>query len=176
MTSPRYPVEAIHEIGNPKKKLDLVFLPEGYTSGEMDKFMEDCHRFADYLFETEPYCDYQKDINIRAVLAPSPRIGTDIPGDTLFVETLLNSNFYTFGSDRYLTTADFKKVRNVASNALTTRSSSWSTIPGTVAAASITSMPSQRSMIRIPDLYSPMNSVIPLPDWEMNTATIRLSL
>ena len=116
MTSARYPVEAIHGKGNPKKKLDLVFLPEGYTSGEMDKFIKDCHRFADYLFETEPYFDYQKDITIRAVLAPSPQSGTDIPGDTLFVETLLNSNFYTFNSARYLTTADYKAVRNVASN------------------------------------------------------------
>lgn len=117
MSSQRYPVQVIYGSGNPRKKLDLVFLPEGYTASQMDKFISDCERFVKYLFETDPYGEYAKKITVRAVLAPSRESGTDIPGDTVFKETLLNSNFYTFNSDRYLTTADFKTVRNVASNA-----------------------------------------------------------
>jgi hypothetical protein len=113
----QYPYEDIVKSGNPKKKLDLVFLPEGYTDAEMPKFLEDCNRFASYLFETDPYGQYKKDINIRAVMAPSAESGTDIPGDSIFRNTLFNSSFYTFNSDRYLTTPDFKLVRNVASNA-----------------------------------------------------------
>jgi hypothetical protein len=116
-TSDVYPVETIVKSGKPRKKLDLVFLPEGYTAAELPKFLEDCKRFAGYLFETDPYGNYIKDINIRAVLAPSEESGTDIPGDSVFRNTLLNSSFYTFGSDRYLMTPDFKIVSNVASNA-----------------------------------------------------------
>lgn len=115
LNAPEYSISDIHGKGNPRKKLDLVFLPEGYTTDEMDKFIEDCHRFTDYLFATEPFDQYVKDIVVRAVMAPSKESGTDIPGDTIFRETLLNSNFYTFNSARYLTTADFKTVRNVAS-------------------------------------------------------------
>jgi hypothetical protein len=112
-----YPVSEILKSGKPNRKLDLVFLPEGYTEAEIPKFLEDCMRFTGYLFNTDPYGNYIEDMNIRAVMAPSEESGTDIPGDTIFVNTLLNSNFFTFGSDRYLTTSDFKKVRDVASAA-----------------------------------------------------------
>lgn len=111
-----YPFETILKSGNPKKKLDLVILPEGYTEAEMPKFIDDCSRFTSYLFETNPYGQFIKSINIRAVKAPSEESGTDIPGDTVSSSTLLNSSFYTFGSDRYLMTSDFKKVRDIASS------------------------------------------------------------
>jgi hypothetical protein len=112
-----YPVETIVKSGKPSKKLDLVFLPEGYTADELPKFLEDCSRFSGYLFETDPYDDFIKEINIRAVMAPSEESGADIPADTISRSTLLNSGFSTFGSDRYLMTPDFKQVCNVASNA-----------------------------------------------------------
>lgn len=110
-----YPFETILKSGNPKKKLDLVILPEGYTREELPKFLEDCARFTGYLFETDPYGQFIKKVNIRAVIAPSEESGTDNPGDTISRSSLLNSSFYTFGSDRYLMTSDFKKVRDVAS-------------------------------------------------------------
>jgi hypothetical protein len=113
----KYPSETILKSGKPKKKLDLVILPEGYTQAEMPKFLDDCKRFTSYLFETEPYGEFIKDINVRAVMAPSEESGTDIPGDSVSRNTLLNSSFFTFGADRYLTTPDFKKVRDIASNA-----------------------------------------------------------
>jgi hypothetical protein len=114
-TGNAYPSERIIHAGRPKKKLDLVIIPEGYTEAEMPKFLDDCSRFTGYLFETDPYGQFIKKINIRAVIAPSVESGTDIPGDTISKSTLLNSSFYTFGSDRYLMTSDFKKVRDVAS-------------------------------------------------------------
>lgn len=114
-TGNAYPSETLLKSGNPKKKLDLVILPEGYTADQMIKFKEDCERFSAYLFETDPYGKYKKKINIRAVLAPSDESGTDIPGDTVSRNTLLNSSFDTFGAERYLMTTDFKKVRDVAS-------------------------------------------------------------
>ena len=110
-----YPVQVIHGSGKLKKRLDLVFLPEGYSAGEMDKFVSDCGKFTQYLFDTEPYGEYRDLITVRAVLAPSVESGTDIPMDTVYRETLMNAGFGTFNSDRYLTTADFKSVRNVAS-------------------------------------------------------------
>ncbi len=116
-TENKYPVETILKSGKPRKKLDLVILPEGYTENEMSKFQDDAKRFTNYLLETDPYGGFIKDINIRAIMAPSEESGTDIPGDSVSRNTLLNSSFYTFGSDRYLTTPDFKKVRDIASNA-----------------------------------------------------------
>ncbi len=110
-----YPAVTVHSSGKPTKKLDIVFLPEGYTAEEMEKFTADCRRFAGYLFDTEPYGELRDRINITAVLAPSAQSGTDIPQDSVFRETLLHSSFNTFNTERYLTTADFKSVRNAAS-------------------------------------------------------------
>jgi hypothetical protein len=51
------------------------------------------------------------------VLAPSAESGTDIPGENIWKNTILNSSFYTFDSERYLMTNDNKSVRNLAANA-----------------------------------------------------------
>lgn len=115
--SDTYPVERIARGGNPKRNLDIVFLPEGYTAGQMGKFLSDCDRFRDYLFETSPYSENIKKINIWAVMAPSQEEGTDFPSKNIMVNTLLNSNFETFETERYLTTSDYKSVLNVSSNA-----------------------------------------------------------
>jgi hypothetical protein len=116
-TAVQFPVSEILKSGKPAKKLDLAFLPEGYTLGEMDKFRRDCQRFREYLLATDPYGELADRINIWAVEAPSEESGTDIPGEEISRNTLLGSSFNTFGSDRYLTTSDYKAVRNTASSA-----------------------------------------------------------
>lgn len=107
----------IHYSGEPQKKLDIVFLPEGYSEIEMNKFKEDCMRFTQYLFEYSPFKENIDNINVWGIEAPSQESGTDIPAKNIWKETLLNSNFYTFDSERYLMTKDFFQVRNVAANA-----------------------------------------------------------
>jgi len=103
--------------GEPANKVDVVILPEGYTAGEMDKFKSDCDKFAAGLFTVEPYTRNRDKFNIRAVLAPSVESGSDIPGDKVWKNTIMNSSFYTFDSERYLMTYDNKSVRNLAANA-----------------------------------------------------------
>jgi len=107
----------VHYSGEPTKKLDIVFIPEGYTESEMGKFKNDCKRFADYLFEYSPFSENKDKINIWGVEAPSAQSGTDIPGKEIWISTLLNSRFYTFDSERYLMTTDYFSVRDVAANA-----------------------------------------------------------
>jgi hypothetical protein len=103
--------------GDPADKIDIVIIPEGYTAKEMDKFKADCDKFAAGLFTYEPYSKNRNKFNIRAVLAPSAESGTDIPADKVWKNTILNSSFYTFDSERYLMTYDNKDVRNLAANA-----------------------------------------------------------
>ena len=103
--------------GDPADKIDIVIIPEGYTAKEMDRFKADCDKFAAGLFTFEPYAKNRNKFNIRAVLAPSAESGTDIPADRVWKNTILNSSFYTFDSERYLMTSDNKDVRNLAANA-----------------------------------------------------------
>ncbi|MGK9368983.1 M64 family metallopeptidase [Melioribacter sp. Ez-97] len=113
----KYDAFKVHYSGDHHKKLDIVFLPEGYTIEEMDKFRDDCKRFADYLFEFSPFDELKEKINIWGVEAPSGETGTDIPAENIWKNTILNSRFYTFDSERYLMTEDYYSVRDAASNA-----------------------------------------------------------
>jgi hypothetical protein len=110
-------VTKIHNSGSPEECLDLVFISEGYRADEMDKFREDVRRMTGILFAEAPFCDLSDHINIWAVEAVSSESGTDIPGEKIYSNTALNSGFYTFGTDRYLTTQDIRSVNDFAAAA-----------------------------------------------------------
>ncbi|WP_430972216.1 M64 family metallopeptidase [Sunxiuqinia rutila] len=112
---PDYEVENLLENGNPKTKVDVVILPEGYTADEMDKFLTDARRMLKALFETQPFKRHQKDFNWYAVKVPSVEAGTDIPGEYIYKNTAFNSHFYTFDTPRYLTTQDMLSIHDAAS-------------------------------------------------------------
>ncbi len=103
--------------GPPNEKVDILFVAEGYTAEEMDKFIDDAKRSAGYIFSEEPFKGNKISFNIRAVKSISKDSGTDIPGEGIWKNTVMNSNFYTFGIERYMTTLDYKSVCDVASNA-----------------------------------------------------------
>ena len=109
---PEFPVTKILNNGVPAKKVDLVFIAEGYTINEMEKFRKDATRFTDYLFQTEPYNERKNDFNVWAVESPSEESGTDIPGQNIWKNTALKSHFWTFGIDRYLTAPDLFIIRD----------------------------------------------------------------
>jgi hypothetical protein len=101
--------------GSIDKKIDLVFLPEGYSEKELKKFLKDVDKFVNSLFSVDPYKHNKSKFNIRAVLAPSSESGVDIPGQDVWKNTILNASFYTLNSERYLMTKDYKTVRDLAS-------------------------------------------------------------
>lgn len=111
-----YKIDTILFNGKPENKVDIVFIAEGYTLQEMEKFSKDAKRFAGYLFDIEPYKSRKSDFNIWAVLSDSQDSGTDIPHQGVWKRTAVSSNFYTFEIDRYLTAPNQKIVASVASN------------------------------------------------------------
>ena len=112
----QYPSFEVLYTGNSAHKVDIVLLPEGYTADEMEKFKADCQLFAEGLFSLSPYKENRNRFNIRAVLAPSRESGVDIPGEYIWKNTILNSSFYTFDSERYIMTYDHKSLRDLAGN------------------------------------------------------------
>lgn len=102
--------------GEPAGKVDLVFVAEGYTADEQAKFVADARRFEEALFATPPFDTRRADFNIWAVGTVSEESGTDLSGKGVFKHTALNSGYYTFGIDRYLTTPDMKAVRDAVWN------------------------------------------------------------
>jgi hypothetical protein len=107
-------ITKIYGNGDPSGSVDLAFIAEGYKADEMDKFRNDVKMMADALFAESPFNDYKDKFNIWAIEAPSQESGTDIPGEKIYVNTALNSGFYTFNLNRYLTTQDMKTVNDYA--------------------------------------------------------------
>lgn len=104
----------ITDNGKPDKNVDLVILAEGYTAAEMDKFVEDARRVSGYLFNEEPFKSAKEKFNVTAVHTPSLESGTDIPGESVYKNTIFNSTFFTFDVSRYLTTSDMKSIYDAA--------------------------------------------------------------
>lgn len=109
-------VVPILDNGDPNTKVDLVFVAEGYSAGEREKFISDAQRFSDTLFRTSPFSEHREDFNVWAVALVSEESGTDRSGEGIFKNTALSSGFYTFGIDRYLTTKDMKGIRDAVWN------------------------------------------------------------
>jgi len=112
----KFPYKKVVDAGSSAEKVDIVYLAEGYTKEQMGKFQKDVKRLNDYLFEREPFKSQKSAFNIWSVASASQEQGTDIPGDNVWANTIMNSNFYTFNSSRYLTTFDQKSIRDIAAN------------------------------------------------------------
>lgn len=109
-----YPHKKLIDNGNSANCVDLVFLAEGYTETEMVKFENDVKKITTYLFSQEPFKSNASKFNIWIIESPSEESGTDLPGKGIYKKTIMNSSFYTFDSDRYLTTSDVKSIRDIA--------------------------------------------------------------
>jgi hypothetical protein len=109
-----FPVHKVVYSGDPETHVDLVFLAEGYQQREMAGFLEDVNRMVDSLFSIAPYTALKDHFNIWAVASPSLESGTDIPGESIYKNTILNFSYFTFDLPRYLTSSDIRSIRDVA--------------------------------------------------------------
>ncbi|MDH6313400.1 hypothetical protein M2137_002190 [Parabacteroides sp. PFB2-10] len=109
-------ITQIQHKGDSHEKIDLVFLAEGYTAADQEKFAADARRFTESLFQTPPFDKHRDAFNVWGVHLVSEEAGTDISGKGVFRNTALNSGYYTFGVDRYLTTQDMKPIRDAVWN------------------------------------------------------------
>lgn len=98
-----------------ESSVDIAILAEGYTSKEMRKFQQDAKKLINYMFSVQPFGSYQRLFNINLVYSASKESGSDIPLESYWRNTVFNSNFYTFGIERYLTVNNIWKVCDVAS-------------------------------------------------------------
>jgi len=97
------------------KVVDVVLIAEGYTKDELSVFKDDAKKLSQFLLDTEPFSQVKDQFNFWIVLSESEESGTDIPGDNIWKNTVVNSHFYTFGSERYLTSQSIKTIHDIAS-------------------------------------------------------------
>ncbi len=105
----------IRKAGDSRECIDFTFVPEGYTLGEMPKFLMDCQEGVEAILSHEPFKSMADRLNFVAVMAPSAQSGVSIPHEGLWRNTAVGSNFDTFYSPRYLTTLRLKRLHDVLS-------------------------------------------------------------
>jgi hypothetical protein len=102
--------------GPPDRKVDLVFIAEGYTAEDQDKFKADVDRYIGLLFAIEPYRSMKDRFNVRGVLRPSPEQGMDEPRQGVFKKTVLGASFNAFDTDRYMLVEEGHRLREIAAD------------------------------------------------------------
>jgi hypothetical protein len=108
-------VWTIEENGPTYNHIDILFLGDGYTAAEVDKFHGDVKRMTGILFSQEPFLSRRKDFNIRAVYPPSEQSGVHRPPSRIHRRSPLSVQYGAFGTERYALTYDNRTVRDVAS-------------------------------------------------------------
>lgn len=107
----------LHDVrisGDPHDKVDLVFVAEGYTAGDRDKFQGDAERMTDFLFSIEPYKHLADRFNVRCVFRASRERGVDEPRQRVYRDTVLNASFNAFDLDRYLLIEEDHRLHEIA--------------------------------------------------------------
>jgi len=100
--------------GKPSEKVDFVFVAEGYTADQYDKFTRDVERFTDVLFEAEPFKSNKYKFNVAGVFRASAQSGVDEPTKGSFRNTAVSASYNALDLPRYLLVDDEKAMRDIA--------------------------------------------------------------
>lgn len=107
------PYDILHQPADTSRCIHIAFVAEGYTTEEMDHYLDDCKKAIGSLFNYEPFRSMQDRFNIIALKSVSEESGTSEPSKGIWKHTALGSHFDTFYSDRYLTTLHLKQLHNL---------------------------------------------------------------
>jgi hypothetical protein len=110
-------VWAVMKNGEPRDKVDLLLLGDGYTTAEMEKWHADARRLTELLFAAPPFKEHRADFNVWAIDTPADASGVSRPSDGVWRHSPLGASYDAFGSERYILAFDNKRLREVASAA-----------------------------------------------------------
>lgn len=106
------PYITLQQADDTTRCIHIAYVSEGYTEGQMDQYLADCHTAMEALFEHEPFKQLRGRFNIVALLAPSQDTDVSQPGKGIWLNTALGSHFDTFYMERYLTTLHLKRLHD----------------------------------------------------------------
>jgi hypothetical protein len=114
---PALDVWAVMKNGEPRDKVDLLLMGDGYTAAQMDKWHADARRLSETLFAVSPFKERRAHINVWAVDTPSEDEGVSRASDGAWKRGALGARYDAFGSERYVLTFDNPRLRRAASAA-----------------------------------------------------------
>ena len=108
---------AVMRNGEPRDKVDLLLLGDGYTAAEMEKWHADARRLSEVLFAASPFKERRADFNVWALDTPSDESGVSRPSDGVYRRSALGASYDAFGSERYVLDFENKRLRDAAAAA-----------------------------------------------------------
>lgn len=111
-----YDTVTIHRGNYPGPRIGVAILAEGYTEGEMDKFVDAAKRATAAILSHEPFFRFADRFDFIAVKSVSEDSGVSVPKNNDWKDTAFGSHFSTFYSDRYLTTPNVYAIHDAMSD------------------------------------------------------------
>lgn len=98
----QFTMDVMMENGPPDKRINIVFLSEGYTASELTDFDPDAWNVLNHLFQhTPPYVEYQSYFNAYKINVISNESGSDRPSQEIYKDTYFNSTYGSHGMEYY---------------------------------------------------------------------------
>ncbi len=113
----REDVVAIEYNGDPRNKVDLLLLGDGFTAGEVESFLERAQEMTEVFFATSPFLERRRDFNVWALAPPAKQSGVSRPSTGIYRDSPVGATYDAFRSERYVLTFDNKAWRQIASSA-----------------------------------------------------------
>lgn len=107
-----FDVDTIMYHGSDDTLINLVILGDGYTSLELDQFIDDAQQGSDALFREVPFTNYKNYFNVFAIKVPSNESGAADDPDAL-IDNYFGSTFNAYGIQRLLVPMKDHKISTV---------------------------------------------------------------
>ena len=112
---PRQQAIEIERHGDPRTRVDILLLGDGYTAAECGrKFRGDARRMSNALFALEPFRTRRNEFNIWGICPPAAQSGIARPSTGVYRRTPVGTSYDAFGSERYILTFENRMLRDVA--------------------------------------------------------------
>ncbi len=112
---PSYTTETIVDNGPSENRLDIVFLGDGYTAGQLTQFRRDVLDVVEQFAAASPYDGFMPLINVHIVNVVSNQSGIDDPAAGVSRDTALDLSFNIGNTQRCVYTRSAYKVYEAAS-------------------------------------------------------------
>lgn len=122
-----FPIDTIQYNGSSDTLINIVFVGDGYTASEQEKYIENVTDMVTYVFTTEPWKYYATYFNVFAIKVESPETGVSHPvnasdcDDTyprvpeMYVNNYFGTQFDNYDIHRLIYPVDFGSLARVFS-------------------------------------------------------------
>jgi hypothetical protein len=97
--------------GPVNNKVNIVFLPDGYTQNQLSRFLNDINTKINYFFSIDPFKTYASQFNVFAISVASVDSGASHPAQNIYKNTYFSCSYDFAGIERLLTPTDDGNTR-----------------------------------------------------------------